>query len=69
MAILGNIFLCYHIYLIGFQYTTIEYFEKRRSKKSQVSKSPYDVGFYKNFKNTLGNNPLVWLIPIGKTFI
>ena len=54
MAILGSIFVCYHIYLIGAQFTTIEYFEKRRSKRHLQSKSPYDLGVYKNFQSSLG---------------
>ncbi len=58
-------FFGFHLYLITKQYTTIEFCEKR-NKASFAKQSPYDLGIIKNFRTTLGNNPLIWLLPISK---
>lgn len=44
--------------LIGKGRTTIEFCEEGKN-------TFYDVGFWKNFKNSMGSNPLFWCLPIG----
>lgn len=68
-------FLCFHIYLISFGFTTIEFCEKYRAPESKVfkangamvkdvyRKSLFDRGAWNNFKHILGPNPLLWLVP------
>ena len=68
-------FLVFHIYLISFGFTTIEFCEKYRAPDSKVykangamvkdvySKSLFDKGVWRNFKHVLGPNPLLWLVP------
>jgi hypothetical protein len=70
-AVLGFLitaFFCFHIYLQCCQYTTIEFCEKR-GKANDLnfhSRMPFNRGFCRNFKTTLGTNPLLWLVPICK---
>jgi hypothetical protein len=58
-------FLMFHIWLILKQYTTIEFCEKRKKKNFSVQ-SPYDLGWFKNLRNVLGSNPLLWIVPLCK---
>merc|ERR1712196_74200 len=38
----------------------------RKEGQEQTSDvSPYHLGCFKNFQETLGSNPLLWLLPIG----
>jgi len=56
-------FFCYfHVYLVGFAYTTLEFRERIWTTKTGYS--PYDLGFYRNICAVLGEKPLLWLIPI-----
>mmetsp|Transcript_32888 Transcript_32888/g.40398 ORF Transcript_32888/g.40398 Transcript_32888/m.40398 type:complete len:324 (-) Transcript_32888:256-1227(-) len=76
-ALLGAVmsaFMVFHLWLLTNAYTTIEYCEKRLAPEKvkgtgdfSVNKlyatSPYNVGWYKNWKAVLGPNPVLWLIP------
>lgn len=65
MATLITGFLSFHVYLIWCQYTTIEFCEKRRQDSDSFhSKFPYNLGFCENFRSILGDNPLIWFVPI-----
>ena len=69
------IFLCFHLMIISKNYTTYEYITKviRRSKEytdkeinlKEREVSRYDNGFIHNFVQIMGDNPLLWLIPIN----
>jgi len=61
-AALFTFFCCFHVYLVGFAYTTLEF--RERYRKTQTGYSPYDFGFYRNICAVLGENPLLWLIPV-----
>lgn len=46
--------------------TTIEFCEKRgRGEHSEGFDSMYDLGFLRNWQSVMGNNPLLWLLPVG----
>lgn len=65
MAVLITGFFSFHCYLIWCQYTTIEFCEKRRADSDSFhSKYPYNLGLCANFRLILGDNPLLWFIPI-----
>jgi hypothetical protein len=53
-------FLCFHLYLLSNQYTTIEFCEKRKDNDPSKQKSFYDRGCFNNFTSVLGNNVLFW---------
>lgn len=55
-------FLGFHLFLIGTARTTIEFLI--RHDKARASKHDYDTGVYKNIQAVLGNNPLLWFLPI-----
>lgn len=58
-------FWIFHITLMVNNTTTIEYCEKRRTEgESKVS--PYNLNTLQNFKEALGQNPLVWFLPFCK---
>ena len=57
------LFTAFHFWMIWFNYTTIEYCEKRKKNVEAFKKSPYSLGAYENFKQALGKNPLTWFIP------
>ena len=60
-------FLCFHTYLLACNYTTIEFLEKRGCNPPPEHVNRYDVGVWGNLTSVLGNNPLVWLLPIRWT--
>lgn len=62
-------FFSFHLYLIRKQWTTIEFCEKRSTDERVVKMSPYDLGTLRNFKTILGNNMLLWFIPICKCYM
>lgn len=62
-------FMTFHFWLISKSYTTIEFCEKKGDKNSGFNVSPYDLGFYRNFKKILGPNPLFWFVPTSKFFV
>ncbi|XP_021897894.1 probable protein S-acyltransferase 15 isoform X3 [Carica papaya] len=60
--------LCWHIYLMTHNMTTIEYYEGVRAawlarKSGQSYRHPFDHGVYKNISLVLGPNMLKWLCP------
>ena len=55
-------FLCFHLYLLSNQYTTIEFCEKR-SADSKYKTSPYNLGCCTNFSTVLNSNFLCWCFP------
>lgn len=59
-------FFAFHLWLIGKQYTTIEFCEKRTKEDSNFKTSPYHRGILGNFKTVLGANILLWFIPMCK---
>ncbi|OMJ77598.1 hypothetical protein SteCoe_22767 [Stentor coeruleus] len=64
IAVIG--FCIFHIWQIKNNYTTIEFCEKKRKNIPGYTKSPFDQGtIYGNFKNALGDNPLIWFLPIN----
>lgn len=60
-------FFLYHLWLISNQYTTIEFFEKRGNSDLFKTRSPYDVGIWRNFQNVLGDNLMLWFIPVNRS--
>lgn len=61
-------FLCFHCWLVGKSITTIEWCESKMRKEGQEDVSdvsPYSRGVFRNFQDTLGENPMLWLLPIG----
>jgi len=55
-------FFGFHVYLMLKGLTTIEFCEK--SAKGETS-SPYSLGVYSNLRSVLGDNPLLWLLPVS----
>jgi palmitoyltransferase len=60
--------LCWHIYLITHNMTTIEHYDSKRAswlarKSGQSYRHQFDVGFYKNLTSVLGPNMIKWLCP------
>lgn len=60
-------FWCFHTYLLAGNYTTIEFLEKRGCNPPPDHVNRYDIGFWGNLTSVLGNNPLVWLLPVRWT--
>jgi len=72
LSILLTTFWAFHVWLVSKSMTTIEFCEKNQVVKKEGEggwcdtyvESPYDVGALRNFRATLGRNPLLWLVPI-----
>lgn len=62
-GILGPFFL-FHLWLLSKNLTTIEFCEQKSSGEEHFN-SHYDLGVYRNIQSVLGENPLLWLIPVG----
>ncbi|KAJ1610991.1 hypothetical protein OIY81_1863 [Cryptosporidium canis] len=74
-------FFLFHAYITSRNETTIEFCEKRSKEKvsfpGHVKFDPvltcphsmqnftYDQGIYKNIQSVFGENPLLWLLPVG----
>ncbi len=56
--------MIFHLWLVSHGYTTIDFCEKRMNNTKSFSKSPYDLGIWRNFQTVLGPNAWLWLIPI-----
>merc|ERR1719399_2717422 len=56
-------FGCFHAYLVAFNYTTIEFLEKRGCNPPPDHVNRYDLGIWGNVTSVLGNNIIVWLLP------
>ncbi|KAA8534417.1 hypothetical protein F0562_031934 [Nyssa sinensis] len=66
--------LCWHMYLIIHNMTTIEYYEGIRAawlarKSGQTYRHPFDVGVFKNITLILGPSMLKWLCPTAVSHI
>jgi hypothetical protein len=68
---LFTLFLMFHMWLVSKSMTTIEFCEKHMQKSKDGSPptpppvNVYDLGRASNIKNVLGDNPFLWLLPIG----
>eukprot|EP00439_Symbiodinium_sp_Y106_P060290 s857_g8.t2 len=73
LCVLVTMFLGFHIYLMLQAMTTIEFCEK--STRGGFRASIYDRGFVGNICAVLGDNPLLWMLPMappkgrGLTFV
>ncbi|XP_072966763.1 probable protein S-acyltransferase 15 [Typha angustifolia] len=70
---LGSL-LCWHLYLLAHNLTTIEYREAVRAmwlakKTGQNYRHPFDLGVYNNLALILGPNMLKWLCPIAMSHL
>ena len=63
VAVIG--FLIFHIWLTYNNFTTIEFCEKKRGKIPSFEKSPFGSSVMNNFKEALGSNPFLWLLPLS----
>jgi len=62
-ALLGP-FFSFHCWLMRHNMTTIEYCEKMRdNEESRISH--YDIGLFRNIQCVLGDNWMLWLLPIS----
>jgi len=57
-------FFTFHVYLMMRSMTTIEYCEKS-CKRAGYDTNAYDRGPFGNIKAVLGENPLLWLLPVS----
>merc|ERR1712113_281564 len=64
LAILVTVFFGFHVWLMLKAMTTIEFCEKSM-KKSGYDGSQYTRGLWGNIVGVLGDNPLLWLFPLG----
>mmetsp|Transcript_14810 Transcript_14810/g.33694 ORF Transcript_14810/g.33694 Transcript_14810/m.33694 type:complete len:298 (-) Transcript_14810:47-940(-) len=70
LALLVTGFFFFHIWLMLKAMTTIEFCEKSMKRSSGTSGSSYDVSLYDrglcgNIRAVLGDNPLLWLLPLS----
>merc|ERR1719272_532035 len=64
LGLLVTVFFCFHIWLMLKAMSTIEFCEKSM-KRTSYDSSVYDRGFYGNIRSVLGDNPMLWLLPIS----
>lgn len=64
LGVLVTLFLAFHIYLMMKALTTIEFCEKS-TRRGGFDSSTYDRGFVGNVKAALGEDPMLWLLPLG----
>jgi len=57
----------FHTYLLCFNYTTIEFLEKRGCTPPPDHVNRYDLGLYSNVCSVMGNSPFLWLFPVRLT--
>lgn len=69
IGVLVTLFFTFHIWLMMKSMTTIEFCEKSLPKKEgerrNYDSSLYDLGVYGNIRVVLGDNPLLWLLPVA----
>lgn len=63
LALVVTVFFCFHIWLMFKGMTTIEFCEKQM--KQNWDASAYDRGPYGNICAVLGDNPLLWFLPLS----
>jgi hypothetical protein len=56
-------FWAFHTYLLAFNYTTIEFLEKRGCNPPPDHINRYDIGVWGNITSVLGSNVFVWILP------
>eukprot|EP00933_Yihiella_yeosuensis_P063892 TRINITY_DN67141_c0_g1_i1.p1 TRINITY_DN67141_c0_g1~~TRINITY_DN67141_c0_g1_i1.p1 ORF type:complete len:360 (-),score=59.42 TRINITY_DN67141_c0_g1_i1:151-1230(-) len=69
LAVLVTLFFGLHIWLMLKAMTTIEFCEKSTPAKDGASKSydsVYDLGPFGNIRAVLGNNVILWFLPVAK---
>mmetsp|Transcript_56416 Transcript_56416/g.160167 ORF Transcript_56416/g.160167 Transcript_56416/m.160167 type:complete len:358 (-) Transcript_56416:133-1206(-) len=70
LAVLVTLFFGFHIWLSLKAMTTIEFCEKSLPRKEGETRSydvsVYDVGFCGNIRAVLGNNALLWFLPLSR---
>lgn len=64
---LSTAFFSFHLRLLSSQMTTIEYCEKKNDGSAWAGnvRGPYDNGTLENIKSVLGNNYLLWCLPVA----
>ena len=67
LAFLVALGLSYHTYLLANAMSNIEFWEQNDPKDAEHKGTPglYDLGLYNNIKASLGNQPLLWLLPVN----
>jgi len=70
LSVLGPFFL-FHCWLLGRNMTTVEFSDAWTNDEDEKARvwtmvSAYDLGAFENFRAVLGNNPLLWFLPIGR---
>lgn len=60
-------FLGFHTYLLWLNYTTIEFLEKRGFNPPPGHINRFSRGICRNIQAVLGDNPLVWWLPVRWT--
>jgi hypothetical protein len=61
-----TLFWAFHVWLMLQGMTTIEFCEKKGVQQNPTNfESIYNVGWIGNMQNTLGQNPLLWLLPVA----
>eukprot|EP00929_Paragymnodinium_shiwhaense_P106682 TRINITY_DN72286_c0_g1_i1.p1 TRINITY_DN72286_c0_g1~~TRINITY_DN72286_c0_g1_i1.p1 ORF type:complete len:574 (-),score=104.06 TRINITY_DN72286_c0_g1_i1:168-1889(-) len=58
-------FFLFHLWMLCRNLTTIEFCDKMRKNEDLAGESAYDTGVYENLCSVLGNNPLLWFMPVG----
>merc|ERR1719221_2344236 len=64
LAVIVTLFFMFHIYLMLGAMTTIEFCEKS-TKRGGADAHQYDRGIVGNIKSVLGDNWLLWLLPMS----
>lgn len=65
IGLLVTVFFLFHIWLTFKGMTTIEFCEKHMKGLNRHRGSVYDLGFYGNLTAVLGDQPLLWLLPLS----
>jgi hypothetical protein len=65
IAILLTLFVSFHIYLMFNGMTTIEFCEKKKRIGGGPNPSPYSRGFLRDIKAVLGDDMLLWFLPMS----
>ena len=60
-------FFGFHTYLLMYNYTTIEFLEKRGCNPPPDHVNRYDLGICGNVCAVMGGNPLAWWLPVRWT--
>jgi len=64
LAVLVTLFFSFHIWLMFKSMSTIEFCEKSM-KRTAYDSTGYDRGIWGNLKAVLGEDPLLWLLPVS----